>query len=315
MATVYESANAKAQVTRDSSLGRMAGGTKGGKDLTLKSASSAYSVFNDPVGKGAANRSFLNSRLWHGVPQLTEEQMKMFEAAYSGHTFFFVTGLPKFMTTGMYADASTHVHALIKNFKTIVERCCVSYSGAQGLTLNTADQEDGATRKISHAINAQKEQGDIQLKLHEFAGLPVRNALEAWVNGIFDYRSQHGNYLGNLGIQGGWCLANHTMGLLVVQTDPSWTEIQDAVYYCNILPTEVPFDSFNFDKGEGTIVPDYDLTFKANEIRSEAVMKAAEAYMNNRILTMVNTAVYKGAAFDPGLKTTKAETAWDGKIN
>ena len=105
------------------------------------------------------------------------------------------------------------------------------------------------------------------------------------------------------------------MGLLVVQTDPSWTEIQDAVYNCNILPTEVPFDSFNFDKGEGTIVPDYDLTFKANEIRSEAVMKAAEAYMNNRILSMVNTAVYKGSAFNPGIKTSKAATKWEGKIN
>ena len=77
MATVYESANAKAQVTRDSALGRMAGGTDGGKDLTLKSASSTYSVFNDPTGNGAANRSFLNSRLWHGVPQLTEEQMML----------------------------------------------------------------------------------------------------------------------------------------------------------------------------------------------------------------------------------------------
>lgn len=256
---------------------------------------SMYHVTNSQSDLTINARSLLNSRLWHGVPQLSDEQLHMFEAAYTGHTFIFVVNVPKFMTTGYYKD--TNMHYQMKNLKAVIERASTGFSGAQNIIANSADQDDGNGRKVSHIVNVTKEQGNISLRLHEFAGLPVKNAVENWLTGIYDYRSQHGNYHGNLGIKGGWCLANHTMSILVVQVTPDWTTIQDAAYYYNMVPTEVPFQHFDWTKGEQTIVDDYDLEFYANEERSPAIMYAAEKYMNNRVLSMVGTSVYNSRQF------------------
>ena len=256
---------------------------------------SLYSVMANQSENTMANRDLLNSRLWHGVPQLTDEQLSMFEAAYTGHTFIFVIKVPAFMTTGYYAGSN--MHQQMRNLKAVIERASTGFSGAQNIIAGTADQEDGNGRKVTHITNVTKDQGNISLRLHEFAGLPVKNAIEAWLTGIYDYRSQHGNYHGNLGINGGWCLANHSMSILVVQVTPDWTTIQDAAYYYNMVPTEVPFQHFEWTKGEQTIVDDYDIEFVANEERSPAVMYAAEKYMNNRVLSMVATSVYNSRQF------------------
>lgn len=256
---------------------------------------SVYNAFVSQTGKEVSGRNLLTSRLWHGVPQLSEEQMSMFEAAYTGHTFIFVVNVPKFMTTGIYKD--TNMHYAMKNLKAVIERASTGFSGASNITAQNQDQEDGNGRKVSHIVNVTKEQNNVSIRLHEFAGLPVKNAIELWLTGIYDYRSQHGNYHGNLGIAGGWQLANHSMSMLVVQVTPDWTTIQDAAYYYNMVPTEVPFDHFNWTKGEQTIVDDYDIEFYANEERSPAVMYAAEKYMNNRVLSMVATSVYNSRQF------------------
>ena len=256
---------------------------------------SMYHVTNNQSILNIDSRSLLNSRLWHGVPQLTDEQLSMFEAAYTGHTFIFVVNVPRFMTDGLYRNQNMHFQ--MKNLKAVIERASTGFSGAQNIIANSQDQDDGNGRKVSHIVNVTKEQGNISLRLHEFAGLPVKNAIENWLTGIYDYRSQHGNYHGNLGINGGWCLANHSMSILVVQVTPDWTTIQDAAYYYNMVPTEVPFQHFDWTKGEQTIVDDYDIEFYANEERSPAIMYAAEKYMNNRVLSMVATSVYNSRQF------------------
>ena len=254
-----------------------------------------YSTYTNFTDTDARARDLLSSRLWKGVPQLSEDMLNAFEAAYTGHQFFFVIEMPRFMYSGIYAN--TNMHQQAKNIKAIIERASVGFNGFSNMTMEFSDQDDGNGRKISHPTRVTKEQTDITLRLHEFAGLPLKNAIETWMTGVYDYRSEHGHYHGNLGIPGGWCNANHTMSLLVVQVDPSWTEIQDAAYYYNMMPTEVPFDHFNWTKGEHTIVEDYDLTFKCNEERSPAIMYAAEKYMNARILSMVQTSAYNSRQF------------------
>lgn len=260
-----------------------------------RASRSLYNVFANQNDTAMSNRSLLNSRLWHGVPQLTIEQMNMFEAAYTGHTFIFVVDVPKFMTIGLYKDKN--LHHQMKNLKAVIERASTGFTGFSPITANFDTQNDGNGRKIDHVTSITKEQGDISLTLHEFAGLPVKNALEAWMTGTYDYKSEHGHYFGNLGIPGGWCLANHTMSILVVQVDPSWQTIQDAAFYYNMFPNEVPFDHFEWTKGEHTIVSDYQISFKCNEERSPMIMYAAERYMNNRILSMVATSVYNSRQF------------------
>ena len=256
---------------------------------------SLYNVFSSFGSDEAKGRDLLKSRLWKGVPQLTGDQMKAFEAAYTGHTFLFVVGMPAFMTKGIYTDKNLHQQA--RNLKAVIERASTGFSGQSNIIAEFDTQNDGYGRKLDHVTKVTKEQSDITIRLHEFAGLPVKNAIESWLTGIYDYRSEHGHYHGNLGIPGGWCIQNHSMSLLVVQTDPTWTEIQDAAYYYNMIPQEVPFEHFNWEKGEHQIIQDYDLVFKCNEERSPAIMFAAEKYMNNRILSMVQTSVFNSRQF------------------
>lgn len=258
---------------------------------------SLYNVNTNTSSTDMLNRNLLNSRLWKGVPQLTEDQIRSFEPAYTGHQFLFVINVPKFMTTGYYENKN--LHAQMKNLKSVIERASTSFSDGAEITAQFDNQDDGAGRKMSHMVNVTHEQNDITIRLHEFAGLPVKNALESWLTGVYDINSQHGNYFGNLGIPGGWCTANHTMSLLVVQTDPSWTEIQDAAYYYNMMPNNVPFDHWNWTKGESQIVQDADITFNCNRLRNPAVMYAAEKYMNARILSLVSTSVFNTRQFVP----------------
>ena len=256
-----------------------------------------YSVSSNLGGKEMYNRDLFKSRLWKGVPQLTTDQLKAFEAAYTGHQFFFVIDSVRFMTQGYYRNKN--LHALFRNLKSIIERASVGFSGPSNITAEFDDQTDGNGRKMSHMTRVSKEQNNITLRLHEFAGLPVKNAIEAWLTGVYDPYSEHGNYHGNLGITGGWCTANHTMSMLVVQVDPSWTEIQDAAYYYNMMPTEVPFDHMQWTKGEHTIIQDYDIEFNCNEFRGPSIMYAAEKFMNARILSMVSTSVFNSRQFVP----------------
>lgn len=256
---------------------------------------SMYSPFTKLSTSNDHTRDLLNSRLWHGVPQLTEEQMGMFEAAHQGHTFIFVVGMPKFMTTGIYANTLMHQQA--RNLKSVIERASTAFTGPADISATEGTMDDGDEKKVSHIVSVTKAQNDISLTLHEFAGQPVKNGLETWLTGVFDYRSQHGNYFGNLNIPGGWCLANHTMSILVVQVDPSWTVVQDAAYYYNMWPTDVPFDSFTWDKGNHSIIDSLNITFKCNEERSPMITYAAERYMNNRVLSMVATSVYNSRQF------------------
>lgn len=275
-----------------------ANGTSDIKTNWGKGASrSLYNVFANQSTKEMRGRDLLNSRLWKGVPQLTQEQLLTFEAAYTGHTFFFVIDVPRFMTQGIYLDTNMHQHC--KNLKAIIERASTSFNDGSSIAAQFDHQEDGFGKRMSHVVAVEQQCDSITLRLHEFAGLPVKNAIEAWLTGIYDINSQHGNYHGNLGISGGWCNANHSMSLLVVQVDPSWTEIQDAAYYYNMVPTEVPFDHWTWEKGTSQIVQDADIQFNCNKIRTPAIMYAAEKFMNNRILSMVETSVFNTRQFVP----------------
>jgi hypothetical protein len=294
----YGSGNEGTRSTRETSYIADQGNSSTSKQNWGNSATrSLYSAQANLLGTAATGRDLLQSRLWHGVPQLTQEQMGMFEAAYTGHQFMFVVDMPKFLTSGIYEN--TNAHQSMRNLKAIIERASTGFSGASNITAEFSDQDDGNDRKMSHVVRVHKPQDPISIKLHEFAALPVKNAIETWLTGIYDYQSMHGNYHGNLGIPGGWCMKNHTMSILVVQVDPSWTEIQDASYYFNMIPNEVPFDNMSWTKGEYDIIQDYDIQFTCNEIRTPMVMNIAEKYVNNRILKYVESSVYNSRRFVP----------------
>jgi hypothetical protein len=251
--------------------------------------------------------TLLNSRLWQGVPQITLDKLQTFDPAYIGHTFIFCVDMPLFMTQSDYVSdpdlkpIADTLHAHAKNLKAAIERASTAFSGQNPMTVNFADQTDGAGRKLSHAVSVIKEIDEISIRFHEFKGLAIKNAIEAWVTGIYDVRSQRASYHGLIGQERSkeFSAAYHTMSILVVQTDPTWMYLQDAAFYYNMIPTEVPFNYFDWSKGEYTIVEDFDIRFKCNEERGPAINWAAIQYMNNRVLNLVDTAAYDYKKFVP----------------
>ena len=62
------------------------GGETSGSNRGQSASRSLYSTFANMNDTAMTSRDLLQSRLWYGVPQLTEEQIAMFDAAYTGHT-------------------------------------------------------------------------------------------------------------------------------------------------------------------------------------------------------------------------------------
>lgn len=262
-----------------------------------RSMMSPFSNLSEKIGDN--RRVLLASRLWKGVPQLSDDMINAFDMAFSGHTFIFLVNMPKFMTTGIYGG--TLMHAQMMNLKAVIERASTAFTyNGSDYEINAAKMDDGNGNGVTNIAGVSKDRNStVSLTLHEFAGLPVRNAIESWITGIYDPVSQHGSYHGNLGIPGGWCLANHSMSMLVVQVDPSWTEIMDSAYYNNMVPADLSLSDFGWTKGTQEIIDSKSFTFTCNEHRSAAVTRCAEIYMNNRILKFAKTSAFNSAEFVP----------------
>ena len=251
--------------------------------------------------KVATARNLADSRLWAGVPQLALANIAQYDPAYQGHTFMFVTNTPLFLDATRNSVGGLHMG----NLTALIERASTGFSGAGNKTVSFAEQTDGyANRKMQHPTAVIKEIDEITLKMHEFKGLVLKNAIEYWIDGIYDEKSQHASYYGQVEAME-FSIANHTMGVLVVQVDPSWYQIQDAAWYHNMIPVEVPFEHFNWTKGEVNIVEDYDLRFKANEERGPFVTDSAILYMNAKILAVMDQ-YYDRANYDPRIPVPTA---------
>lgn len=229
-------------------------------------------------------RDLSTASLWKGANYLKHGNQSEIDPAYSGHTFLFPTHGASFMI----AAGGTH-KTHMANIMNLIRNASTAFSGQNSKMVNFGEVVDGfANRKVQHPVSVTKECDQITIKLHEFQGLVLKSALEDWIDGILDEKVQRSHYWGqstNLK----YSIQNHSMGVLVVQTDPTWTIIQEAAWYYNMVPSEVQFDFFNFTKGQIDIVDDYDLVFRCNEERSPAVRAAAEAYMNAFILNELST--------------------------
>lgn len=243
-------------------------------------------------------RDLSSSRLWAGVPQINLDSIREYDPAFTGHTFIFVTHMPVFMENDTKGQGNIHA----QNLKALIERASTGFSGPANKVVNFQTQTDGySDRTLPVAVSVTKDIDEITLKLHEFKGLILKNALEWWIDGIMDVKSKHANYHGQVENLG-YSIKNHTGGVLVVQTDPSWYRIQDAAWYHNMTPTQVNYEYFNYTKGENNIVEDQDVSFKCNEERSDIIMDAAVSYIRTKIISNLD-AWYNYQKYDPRIPT------------
>lgn len=228
-------------------------------------------------------RDLSTASLWKGATYLKHGNQSEIDPAYTGHTFIFPTHGANFMIQAG-GDHAKHM----KNLMNIIRNSSTGFNGQNSKQVGFSEITDGfASRKVQHPVTVTKECDQINIKLHEFNGLVVKNALEDWLDGMLDEKVQRSHYWGKAGTLR-YSIQNHSMGVLVVQTDPSWLIIQEAAWYYNMVPKEVNFDFFSFTKGTIELVEDYDLAFTCNEERSDAVRLIAESYMNTYILSQLD---------------------------
>jgi hypothetical protein len=250
-----------------------------------------------------------SSRLWAGVPDWALKNINMYDPAFQGHTFLFVTHMPQFMkelsvnALPKYSTLAASAKSHIGNLQGLIERASTAFNGTSAKTVNFAEQTDGySDRKLNSPVSVTKDIDEVTIRMHEFKGLVLKHAIEFWVDGMFDIKSKHASYYGL--IQDAileFSLQNHTMGVLVVQTDPGWLNVQEAAWFQNMIPVEVPFESFHWEKGDNKIIDDYDCRFKCNEERSDVIDAAAVSYMQTRIVDNINTKYFDRYLYDPSI--------------
>lgn len=202
--------------------------------------------------------SISSSSLWLGVPNLSEEMLKNFDPAYTGHTHIFLIRTPKIFDL-YYAEHKD-------NLKAILERTTTSFTGIPELTLNFQDQTHGfADRHVSHATSAEFNFDQGTLRCLEFKGLPTYTMIRDWIENISDPISKIGDYKGRAGVDQSleYSIANHTASFIVCTTDPTHTRLQGRAHYITAaMPTAITNEHYNMNAGEIGIIDGFDIAFK-----------------------------------------------------
>ena len=178
----------------------------------------------------------------------------------------------------------------LKNFKALTERNFRSFSGINGLDLQTATVQTGfAGHEINVATGIQRTNTDFTIGHKEYSGTPMTKMYQKWVSMIRDPRTGIALYPKLYGIDYG--ARNHSAQLLYIVTRPDVTNttkqrVEFAMFYSNVIPTNVPLDTLfgNFEIGQQDS-PTIEINFKGFPEFGPHVNAFAEKVLNERIIS------------------------------
>jgi len=203
-----------------------------------------------------------NMSLWLGVPNMSKDQLKNFDPAYTGYVHVFVVRVPEVLTKHDTVFGTSYG----KNFKAIFERTSTSFSGIPELTINYVDQVHGfPDRKMPHAGAIEANFDQMTIRCLEFKKLPVFNMIQEWMYLVGgDESSKIKDYKGMASsMAGGYSLENHTAGFIVCNSNPELTEIQGRAHYITAAsPISLPRELYHLNPGEINIVEGHDIAMK-----------------------------------------------------
>jgi len=200
--------------------------------------------------------------LWLGVPNLSKEQLKNFDPAYTGYVHIFVIRVPEVLKEHDKHFSTKHS----QNFKAIFERLSTSVSGLPEITVNYQDQVHGfADRKVPHATNIESNFDTITIRTLEFKGLPTYTMIQDWLTLVGgDEISKIKDYKGMASyMPGGYSLENHTASFIICTTNPEMTAIQGRAHYITAaMPVSLPREIYHMNAGEISIVEGHDISMR-----------------------------------------------------
>lgn len=142
----------------------------------------------------------------------------------------------------------------LKYYKELSQKNFTSFSGVDGVTLETVSQQIGFPgHEASFAGNISRSNGEFTLEHKEYSGGVMRKLYQKWISYIRDPRTGIALYPKLFNVD--YSAKNHSGQLLYVVTRPDVTNtgkniIEYAAFYSNVIPTNIPYDTlYNYEQG------------------------------------------------------------------
>lgn len=177
----------------------------------------------------------------------------------------------------------------LKNFKVLTQKFMVSFNGFSDVELQENSQQYGfAGNEVSFITGVQRGNTDFSIGFKEFSGTPVTKSVSKWINYVRDMNTGIATYPDKFDCE--YSARNHTGQLLYISMRPDVTNtghdnIEKAVLWSNVFPTNVPYSSlFNYELGSIESPTSVDINFKGVPLMGQAVDNYAKTILKEQLL-------------------------------
>ena len=217
-----------------------------------------------------------NNTVFTGVDDLVNMNLDPY---VTGYAFIYWVQLPEWFNKD--PDLASYRFLSQKNFR--------SFSGLNPVDLGTGQHQTGfAGHEFDVVTGVSRGGNEFTIGHKEYMGSPMRKMYQKWITMIRDPRTGIALYPKLYGVD--YSAKNHTGQLLYITTRPDVTNtashiVEHAVFYSNVFPTNIPFDSlYNFELGSQES-PTIDITFKGFPEFGPDVDEFAQRILRDKIMS------------------------------
>lgn len=227
--------------------------------------------------------------LFAGGLDVTRPCLEQYDPFKGGFYRLFMIRQPIFMTK-LFPNR-------FKNFKHILEYGNTAVSGIGDIDVQSTPMTGGYVgRNVEIPTIATDNTNQFTVTVYEFNGLPMREMLWAWINGVMDTQTGLTHYFGLIeeNIASGRneekglakSLANETAEFIYVVTDQTGWNIQYACHLANCFPKGLSNDMFNSTAGQHELAQ-MQINFSCAKYESPQINEVAKGLLN-KYRTLMN---------------------------
>lgn len=230
-----------------------------------------------------ANSDFRKYALFAGGLDVTRPCLEQYDPFKGGFYRLFMIRKPLFM--------DNLFHDKFANFKHVLEYGNTSVSGIGDIDVQTTNMTGGYVgRSVDIPTIATDNMNSFTVTTYEFNGLPMREMLWAWINGVMDTQTGLTHYFGLIeehiakndnGTEAGLAksLAYETAEFIYVVTDQTGWNINYACHLANCFPKNLPGAMFNSTAGQHEL-GQLQIQFSCTKYESPQINEVAKALLN-----------------------------------
>lgn len=230
-----------------------------------------------------SNQDFRKYALFAGGLDVTRPCLEQYDPFKGGFYRLFMIRKPLFMDE-LFKNK-------FANFKHILEYGNTGVTGIGDIDVQTTPMTGGYVgRSVDIPTIATDNTNSFTVTTYEFNGLPMREMLWAWINGVMDTQTGLTHYFGLIedhiaknanGTESGLAksLAYETAEFIYVVTDQTGWNINYACHLANCFPKNLPGDMFNSSAGQHEL-GQLQIQFSCTKYESPQINEVAKALLN-----------------------------------